>query len=564
MKLKTTIIIFSSLLAVAMQGQSFEWAKTFGGGEDDYGVSVVDESGNVYTTGYFEGTVDFDPGIGTTSMSDQGLTDIFVQKINASGDLVWIKSFGGSGGDAGLSIAVDVTGNVYTTGYFENTVDFDPGSGTTNLISEGETDVFIQKLDAMGNFLWAKSFGSWNVDSGTGISVDESGNVYTTGRFTHIVDFDPGLETNNLTSTGSSDIFIQKMDALGNFLWARSFGGSGYDSVHSIAVDLDENVYTTGFFQGTVDFDSGGGSTILSSEGDADIFIQKMDISGNFLWAKTMGGADADRGWSISIDNSGNVYTTGDFEGTVDFDAGEGTSNLTAVGAEDVFIQKMDASGNFLWAKSFGDAADDNPAAIAIDESGNIYTTGFFQGTVDFDPGLGTANLTSNGFAGFGDTFVQKMDASGNFLWATAFGGSSFDQGQSVNIDESGNVYTTGYFKGSADFDSGEGTNEIVSQGHRDVFVQKMSQLTTGIVKINNGIEIKAYPNPSNGLVQISFQQALGNVLITVTDIQGKNIYSEQFDTVSDEQINIDGTAGIYFLSVKTDTAQGVMKIIKE
>jgi hypothetical protein len=564
MKLKTTIIIFSSLLGIAIHGQSFEWAKTFGGADDDYGVSVVDASGNVYTTGSFEGTVDFDPSMGTAFVSDQGQTDIFVQKINASGGLVWIKSFGGTGGDAGFSIAVDASGNVYTTGYFENTVDFDPGSATANLSSEGNTDIFIQKMDASGNFLWAKSFGSWNVDGGTAITVDEWGNVYATGRFTHIVDFAPEGETVNLTSTGSSDIFVLKMDATGNFLWAKSFGGSDYDSVHSIAVDAFENVYTTGFFHGTADFDPGDGSTVLSSEGDVDIFIQKMDISGNFLWAKTMGGPDADRGWSISVDNSGNVYATGDFEGTVDFDAGEGTTNLTAVGAEDVFIQKMDASGNFLWANSFGDAADDNPAALAIDESGNIYTTGFFQGTVDFDPGSGTANLTSNGFAGFGDIFVQKMDASGNFLWVKAFGGSSFDQGQSVNIDESGNVYTTGYFEGSADFDSEDGTAEIVSEGQRDVFIQKMSQLPTGVVEIKNGIEIKAYPNPSNGLVQVSFQKALGNVEIAVTDIQGKVIYSRQFNAVSNEQININGTAGIYFLTVKTATDQGVIKIIKK
>jgi len=562
MKLETTIIIFSSLLAIALHGQSFEWAKTFGGAEDDYGVSVVDAAGNVYTTGYFEGTVDFDPGTGTVSMSDQGLTDIYVQKINASGDLVWIKSFGGPGGDAGLSIAVDAAGNVYTTGYFEDTVDFDPGSGITNLISQGNTDIFIQKLDAMGNFLWARSFGSWNVDSGTGVTVDESGNVYTTGRFTHIVDFDPGLETNNLSSAGSSDIFIQKIDSSGNFLWAISFGGSDYDSVHSIAVDSDENVYTTGFFQDSVDFDSGGGSTVLSSEGDADIFIQKIDISGNFLWAKTMGGTDADRGWSISVDTSGNVYTTGDFEGTVDFDAGTGTSNLTAVGAEDVFIQKMDASGNFLWAKSFGGIADDNPASTALDASGNVYTTGFFYGTVDFDPGEGIVNLTGTGV--LRETFVMKMDPFGNFDWARAFGGSSTDFGSSISVDALGNVYTTGSFEGIADFNSGEGASEIVSQGQRDVFIQKMEQLTTGTAQLTSEIEIKAYPNPNSGMVQISFEKPLNNVEITLTTLHGRTVNSQFLNTVANKLINVEGSSGIYILSVKSETMQSVHKLIKE
>ena len=385
----------------------------------------------------------------------------------------WAKSSGGTTNDFGYSITVDASGNVYTTGVFQGTVDFDPGAGTNNLTSAGGQDVFVQKLDAAGNFLWAKSFGGISTDEGRSITIDASGNVYTTGHFQGAVDFDPGAGTNNLTSAGNVDVFVQKLDASGNFLWAKSFGGTTNDFGLSITVDASGNVYTTGSFYGTADFDPGTGFFNLTTIGSQDVFVQKLDASGNFLWAKSFGGTTNDFGLSITVDASGNVYTTGSFYGTADFDPGTGFFNLTTIGSQDVFVQKLDASGNFLWAKSFGGSSTDYGYSITVDASGNVYATGNFQGTVDFDPGAGTNNLTS---AGSYDVFVQKLDASGNFLWAKSFGGSSTDYGYSITVDASGNVYTTGYFKGTADFDPGAGTNNHTSAGSQDVFVHKMSQ----------------------------------------------------------------------------------------
>ncbi len=394
-------------------------------------------------------------------------------------DFEWAKPFGSTWPDQGQSIAIDASGNVYTTGYFQETVDFDPGTGTTNLTSAGRTDIFVQKMDASGNFLWAKSFGGTSYDHCYSITVDSSGDVYTTGYFQGTVDFEPGAGTTNLTSAGAEDIFVQKMDALGNFLWAKSFGGTSNDYGLSITVDSSGNVYTTGSFQRTVDFDPGAGTTNLISAGGYDIFVQKMDASGNFLWAKSFGGTSYGYGQSITVNASGNVYTTGYFFGTVDFDPGAGTTNLTSAGAEDIFIQKMDASGNFLWAKSFGGTSYGYGQSITLDSSGNVYTTGYFSGTVDFDPGTGTTNLAS---AGGYDIFVQKMDVSGNFLWAKSFGGILDDRCYSITVDTSGNVYTTGSFQRTVDFDPGAGTTNLTSVGRTDIFVQKLSpcQPTTG------------------------------------------------------------------------------------
>ena len=383
-----------------------------------------------------------------------------------------VSVFGGTSGDVGYSIEVDSSGNVYTTGYFNGTVDFDPGAGTSNLTSAGGADAFVSKLDSSGNFVWAKGFGGTSGDYGNSIAVDSSGNVYTTGYFPGTVDFDPGAGTSNLTSAGGADAFVSKLDSSGNFVWAKSFGGALNDVGYSIAVDSSGNVYTTGYLQGTGDFDPGAGTSNLTSAGDADAFVSKLDSSGNFVWAKSFGGTSGDYPNSIAVDSSGNVYTTGSIAGTVDFDPGAGTFNLTSAGGADAFVSKLDSSGNFVWAKRFGGTLSDYGQSIEVDSSGNVYTTGYFNGTVDFDPGAGTSNLTS---AGTNDVFVSKLDSSGNFVWAKGFGGTSGDVSTSIAVDSSGNVYTTGYFNGTVDFDPGAGTSNLTSAGGADVFVLKLT-----------------------------------------------------------------------------------------
>ncbi|MEA3445471.1 MAG: SBBP repeat-containing protein [Bacteroidota bacterium] len=387
----------------------------------------------------------------------------------------WAAGFGGPDYDQGKSVAVDASGNVYTTGYFYGTVDFDPGSGTYNLSSNGRDDIFISKLDASGNFVWAKNMGGSDWNEGYSIAIDASGNVYTTGHFEGTADFDPGSGTYILSSNnGYDDIFISKLDASGNFVWAKAMGGSFDDNGFALAIDASGNVYTTGIFCGTADFEPGSGTYNLSSNGDYDIFISKLDASGNFVWAKSMGGSSDDRGYSIALDASGNVYTTGYFySSTVDFDPGSGTYNLTSNGCGDIFISKLDASGNFVWAKNMGGSSSDGGNSIAIDASGNVYTTGSFLDTADFDPGSGTHNLSSNGEY---DIFISKLDASGNFVWAKSMSGSSSEWGFSIALDASGNVYTTGYFYGTVDFDPGSGTYNLSSNGVMDIYILKLSQ----------------------------------------------------------------------------------------
>lgn len=565
MKKIFAIIVVCIATVHTIDAQNFEWAISFGGsGQELCESSALDASGNVYTTGYFHNTVDFDPGAGTANLTAPGVSpNIFVQKMDPSGNFLWAKSFGGEFGDFTYDISIGPDGNVYTTGHFVGTADFDPGTGTTELTSVGGLDIFVQKMDPSGNFLWAKVFGGTGWDESRSISTDNAGNVYITGQFEGTADFDPGVGTMNLTAAGNRDIFVQKLDPSGNFIWAKSFGGTDFDGGLSLSVDAAGNVYTTGYHQGTADLDPSEGVDEYSSAGFKDIFIQKMDASGNFLWAKTFGGTASEEGVSIALDAQDNIVATGQFGGTIDFDPGDGVVNITATGALSTFVLKLDGAGDFLWAKEFGGSgAAAFGKGVCFDQEENVYVTGVFSETVDFDPGTGQANLSSNGAY---DMFVQKMDASGNFQWAVAFGGIEFDWALTTNVDDMGSVYTTGWYSGTIDFDPGAGTTNLSSFGNGDIFAQKLSQdMTTGIFELGQGIEVTVYPNPNAGSFLFSIKQAINDVEITLTDMQGRVVYEQVVNAPSNSSVEFDGPAGMYLLTVRTPNRQSVIKLIKE
>lgn len=493
-----------------------------GGTGGDDGTSItLDASGNVYTTGQFQNTVDFDPGPGTFNLTANGVgTDCYISKLDASGNLVWVRQINGPSSEISKEIVVDASGNVYITGVLWGSADFDPGSGTYTLTSTGTGyDIFVWKLDASGNFVWAKLMGGATYDESYSIAVDATGNVYTTGYFTGTADFDPGLATYNLNSWGMRDIFISKLDVSGNFVWAKGLGGSDYDGGDGIAVDGSGNVLITGGFQVGVDFDPGPGSYVLNALGSADAFVCKFDASGSFLWAKQMRGPTSNDGsgaYSICTDNSGNVYTSGYFKGTVDFDPGAGTVNLTSVGFDDLYVSKLDASGNYVWAKAMGGGAYEEGYDIAVDGSGNVYTTGSFGGTCDFDPGAAAYNLIPAG-GGLDEIFISKLDASGNFAWAKRMGGTGHDQGFSIAVDNAESVHVIGDFSGTADFDPDSSTVNMVSAGLYDIFVVKLNNCTSVYTTENitacssytwrNNI---TYTTPQSGVVYIAGEAVTG------------------------------------------------------
>ena len=256
-------------------------------------------------------------------------------------------------------------------------------------------------VGAAPGFGFALSASDSSNDVGNSVATDSAGNVYVTGYFSATNDFDPGPGTYNLTARGLQDVFVAKYTPSGALVWAHSMGGANQTWGYGIAVAADGSVYTTGFFQSTVDFDPGPGTFNLTAASN-DAFISKLDSQGNFVWARDLGGVNCYVvGSSIAVASDGSVYTTGAFNGTVDFDPGSSVFNLTSAGSTDVFVSKLNSAGNFVWARSMGGAAEDHANGIAVAPDGSVYSTGYFNGTADFDPGVGTFNLVSRRFLGY-------------------------------------------------------------------------------------------------------------------------------------------------------------------
>ncbi|WP_301928458.1 gliding motility-associated C-terminal domain-containing protein [Ferruginibacter sp.] len=390
--------------------------------------------------------------------------------------LQWVRTFGSDANDFATAVAIEKNGDVITAGYFAGTIDFDPGPGVYNLTTNGHFDFFVLKLDAAGNFIWAKSFGNTRADEAIALKLDNNGNVYITGAFDETVDFDPGPGVYNLPLSGPNgfEAFMLKLNSNGDFVWARNWFNA---DLMSIEIDGTGNIYATGPFFGTADFDPGPGVHNLTEYSldtynvVLDIYVLKLDAAGNFQWVKQMGGKSTDQAQSIKLDAQGNILTTGTFQGTADFDPGPGTFNLTATGALDIFISKLDANGNFIWAKQVGGTLEDRGRDIEADVDGNVYVCGSFASIVDFNPGTGTFNLDGNDTAG--TSFILKLDGAGNYVWAKQFG-TGFGSCDAIELDNAGNVYTTGNFQGDSDFDPGPGTFNLNSNGQIAIFISKL------------------------------------------------------------------------------------------
>jgi hypothetical protein len=345
--------------------------------------------------------------------------------------LAWARGMGGSFSDVGQSVCVDAQGNVISTGSFNDTADFNPGPALftlsavyNNTASTPYSDIFISKLDAAGNFVWARRFGDTLPDAGVSITADAAGNVYVTGYFIGTVDFDPGPGVANLTSTNTwANVFILKLDAAGNFVWAKHLPGSYAGGSTGIALGTSGDVYLSGYFNGTaIDMDPGPAAFTFTGTGMASYisFFARYDNQGNLVWAKHI--TDNINCYAMKVDVTGNVYLSGMFKGSPDFDPGPNTFTMStgpnALAWPNAFIAKYDPSGNFLWA---GQCEGFNPSiayALAVDAAGNVYVTGRFNGAVDFDPGLNQYILTSATVnANTPSPFILKLNTAGNFVW---------------------------------------------------------------------------------------------------------------------------------------------------
>ncbi|MES2566849.1 MAG: SBBP repeat-containing protein [Bacteroidota bacterium] len=559
---KLFTLLTLTLLCKIMTPQSSNWVKNLGDTTaNTIGEYITtDALGNVYTTGYFIGTVDFDPSPSTFTLASTSLyADVFISKLDAFGNFLWAKIIKGTDFSYSNSIAADSIGNIYITGEFQGIVDFDPNSGIQQY-SSTSTDIFILKLDAMGNFNWVKTIGDASTDSGRSITLDKFANVYIAGNFSGTIDFDSSSGVSNLTS--NSGTFILKLESNGNFVWVKGMLGT---TIYPRCIKLDKtgNIYTTGTFYGAVDFDpSTSNHDSLNSNIGGSIFVSKLDNSGNYIWAKNMGdpGQIYETGYSIAIDHLGCVYCIGRFAGTGDFDPNIGSYFLTTIGIQDMFISKLDVNGNFMWAKSIGNIGYSTFGfSIELNNFGDIYATGSFENTTDFDPGNSIFTLTS---AGSLNAYLLKLTSTGNFVSVTPFNSTGISEGRSLTINHSDNIYMTGVYNATANFDiNGENTTLTSSSISVNTYILKQSLNIIGINEIlEDNKTLNIFPNPNNGEFNIVSKERM---ILTVVNNLGQTIQTIQLNEANGYQQNINvNTSGLYYINGVTVQSSIKQKVI--
>ena len=594
--LKASFLFACACFSSIAYSQTYEWARSFGGSENIFSRSIsVDKEGNIYVTGEFIGTVDFDPGPDSADLTSNGLRDVFIAKYDWNGEYIWARQIGGTSNDLGIELVVDDLSNIYSIGSFEGTVDFDPGAGVFNYTSIGE-DLFLCKLDQDGIFKWAKRIQVVSPD------IEETSSIILLHDERPLVVgiSEPGedllIDNLNISNTYSSQcVYTATFDTDGNVI----LGKLGTYVAHDIKFEQgsDNNFYSSrelGIFL-TLSKSSSqaetGSSKILT-------FPEEMDLSG------------------MAIDSENNVYILGEFHGSnVHFDLYSDAGVISSTGIDkDVFILKLDSSFTFLWVKMIDGNLPFVVKDITVDSRDNLYVTGGYSGTIKLEGIDLTATNT------YTDIFIAKYSKEGGLLWANSFGSTSSDVGQSITLDDYGNLYITGSFRESVDFDPTESVNKLTSSGKADVFLLQYLQcpnpelnieiagdtltavasdvsyqwldcdnnytpvdgaidqsfiptksghyalqitygkcadttschevVVTGLENLNRSFTI--YPNPSDGNLNIQFDQLTKTAFIEVIDAMGKVYLSKKVVHVKNVSLTIDASPGIYFIRVVT------------
>ncbi len=344
-------------------------------------------------------------------------------------------------------------------------------------VTDSQPDPNLGEIAAYNVFLlsvttcWVQTWGGEGTDSGNSVAVDSLSNIYSAGQFSGTVDFDPGVGTEQFAAEHGA--YVTKFASDGVFEWAKVWATENGSSASARGVTVDGCGYTyvTGSFDGTIDFDPGPGTDMRS--GMNNIYLLQLDPNGSLEWARTWGSSGMDSGVGVQATQDGYVYLAGAFTGMVDFDPGSGNDFHTSNGGGDIFLARFNAGGLFQWARTWGGTGLlDLGEGVAVNEYGAVYVSGAFSEEVDFDPSTSVCKITSNGAQ---DCFISAFDTSGNFAWATAWGGSDDDAAHTVGAPCTGLAVVAGEFRGAVDFDPGPGDDTHDPPGYLSSFVSVFS-----------------------------------------------------------------------------------------
>jgi hypothetical protein len=485
------ITFFTRLSAQTLQ---YDWTNTFGGNnsEDAKDIAVAKDN-SVYVVGQFMSTVDFNPGVGVNAFT-VAIPNGYIAHYAADGTFINVIPILSSLITNCNGVEIDDSNNVYVSGSFSGTVDFDPGAGIAQRTSNGVTDLFIAKYSSSSQLIWVRQYGQTLNTHNFDLEYSKN-KLAINGRFNGSISFSAG---DTITAMGGYDIFALVLDTSGVFKWAKSFGNSGNEDSRSICLDAQQNVYLSGTFTGTIDVNPS--STIVNnivSNGinGGDVFILKLDTAGNYTWVRTLNGGGAEFIFDMQTYGE-NLYVNGGFTWTVDFDPSPAFDTLVNVGGIDAFAWKLTQNGTHLWVRKVGNNSFDfyDGRTIAFTKTGKPYFLGIFEGSANFNK-QGNNSLSSNGSF---DVYVWALEPNGDFRWAKSFGGTDNDVGLAIATDSEDNLLLGGFYRLTVDFNPwvGVDNHSAAPSGPSvlaDAFVSKWSKC-----EYNSNINIVSCTKPYN------------------------------------------------------------------
>ncbi|MCU7933915.1 MAG: SBBP repeat-containing protein [Candidatus Thiodiazotropha sp. (ex Dulcina madagascariensis)] len=434
------------------------YSTLLGGSSDDAGNSIaVDGAGNMYVTGEMR-SADYPVTDGSTRNGD--LDDVFMTKLSPTGTLLFSTLIGGSGNDIGMSIAVDDIGYIYVTGYsFSSVNDFPVTDGSTY---KGVGDAFVTILSGGGTMVFSTLIGGSGEDFGQGIAVDDSRNIYITGHTKNATTDYP--VTDDSTHHGADDVFVTKFSPTRTMIYSTLIGGSFADIGNDIAVDDSGHAYVTGYtmdaWESLTDYPVTDGS---SHSGVSDAFVTKLSPNGFVTFSTLIGGSDSDHGWGVTVGDSGNMYVAGGTR-SPDYPV---TNFSSHKGNYDVFVTRLSPAGARTFSSFIGGSNSDTGHGMAVDSSGSMYVTGDTWSTGY--PVTDGSKYTG----GTKDVFVTRLGPDGAVTFSTLIGGSLDDNSRDIAVDDSGNMYVTGYTPDSVtDYPV---TDDSTPKGGYDALVTRLS-----------------------------------------------------------------------------------------
>jgi len=441
-------------------GLKAQWAKTIGsqsGSEYSEGLAI-DAVSDIYLAGRYDSALQFSDGAVLFPPQNGGEEDIFLTKYSPGGAYQWSMGFGGSDYDYAVALGTDGV-KLVLLGHHGGVADFGglklPDAGTS-------PNIFIVAFDPSGAVKWGKGYGDPEEQYAVGLGLDTAGNIFATGKLRGSIDFGGGGPS--LTSAGSEDIFLVKLDGAGGHLWSKRFGDSSSQSPTALAVDpTSGGVIITGNYDGSLDL---GGGNLPPPVNPYMLFVASFAGDGSLKWSKTYQQDSYVEPMSIQAAKDGSIYVGGSFAGALGF----GSSNLLSNDQDDIFIAKLDGSGAPLWAKSFGNEKIQGVTSMAVDGDGGIVIQGYFSGVIDFGGGPVSAASICEPGEFCHDIYLVKLAADGSHVYSRTFGGTGNDFGDKIAFDPNGDLVMSGGYSYEIDF----GLGQPFKGEYADIFLTKL------------------------------------------------------------------------------------------